>query len=314
MTDYTDYDEDLDEAAFSRRRQASQLDHINTYYRLPERLGVTAALGVRGRHEDREGTITDTADQYLRVLLDSDTDTTASIAYQRPTAPGWRPPRSPLRPHHRQGRAVSRPRSERDLLEASWTLSAAPLRPLPRTHHPRRRARGHLVWACTRAEPGQPGRAHLPPDPQPLPDRRRPPAPPLTAHGPYDEERLASFPLGVRRVRAKSLADGLPAPPANPLGDHRVSLRMWHGASGRSEGDCSPQTAGTTCEMRLRAHINLGGSVDWQDRRDIERAVERGVRRANGETDPEEGCMAVAGCLVVLIVVIFIAWVIIASN
>ncbi|MFF6794365.1 hypothetical protein ACFY9C_35455 [Streptomyces filamentosus] len=89
MTDYTDYDEDLDEAAFTRRRQAGQLDHINTYYRLPERLGVTAALGVRVRHEDREGTITDTAGQYLRVLLDGDTDTTvchatASMAYQRP--------------------------------------------------------------------------------------------------------------------------------------------------------------------------------------------------------------------------------------
>ncbi|MFB9608682.1 hypothetical protein ACFFTQ_37595 [Streptomyces roseofulvus] len=89
MTDYLDHDEDLDEAAFARRRQAGQLDHINTYYRLPERLGVTAALGVRVRHEDREGTITDTAGQYLRVLLDGDTDTTvchatASMAYQRP--------------------------------------------------------------------------------------------------------------------------------------------------------------------------------------------------------------------------------------
>ncbi|WP_435191348.1 hypothetical protein [Streptomyces sp. bgisy126] len=53
------------------------------------RLGVTVALGGRVRHEDREGTITDTAGQYLRVLLNGDTDTTvrhatASLAYQHP--------------------------------------------------------------------------------------------------------------------------------------------------------------------------------------------------------------------------------------
>ncbi|MFE5511652.1 hypothetical protein ACFQ9J_13665 [Streptomyces sp. NPDC056529] len=72
-----------------RRRQEGQLEHINAYYRLPERLGVTVALGGRVRHEDREGTITDTAGQYLRVLLNGDTDTTvrhatASLAYQHP--------------------------------------------------------------------------------------------------------------------------------------------------------------------------------------------------------------------------------------
>ncbi|MCX5010370.1 hypothetical protein OG765_05115 [Streptomyces sp. NBC_00555] len=46
----------------------------------------------------------------------------------------------------------------------------------------------------------------------------------------------------------------------------------------------------------------------------MERAVERGIRRANGEELPDDSCMACAGCLIVLPLLLFIIWVIIKSN
>lgn len=88
------YDHDhLDGIVHTRDRQARQLDHVNSYYQLPERFGVRAAIGSRVRHADREGEIVDTAGQYLRVLLDGDTEpvtrhATANMTYWSPTA-GW---------------------------------------------------------------------------------------------------------------------------------------------------------------------------------------------------------------------------------
>jgi hypothetical protein len=87
-----DHDEDPAELALTRRRQAGQLDYINTYYRLPERFGVRATIGGRVRWTDREGLIVDTAGVYLRVLLDGDTEpvtrhATSNMAYWAPT--GW---------------------------------------------------------------------------------------------------------------------------------------------------------------------------------------------------------------------------------
>ncbi|MFF7365458.1 hypothetical protein [Streptomyces sp. NPDC008125] len=84
--------DDLDNAFRIRRRQDHDLDYINTYYGLPERLGARATIGGRVRWTDREGTIVDTADTYLRVLLDGDTEpvtrhATSNMAYASPT--GW---------------------------------------------------------------------------------------------------------------------------------------------------------------------------------------------------------------------------------
>lgn len=83
---------DQDDAFRTRRRQADQLDYINTYYQLPERLGVRTAMGGRVRWTGREGAIVDTAGTYLRVLLDGDTDpvtrhAASNMAYWSPT--GW---------------------------------------------------------------------------------------------------------------------------------------------------------------------------------------------------------------------------------
>ncbi|WP_406132268.1 hypothetical protein [Streptomyces sp. NBC_00989] len=88
-----DHDDDLDGIVHTRNRQAGQLDYINTYYRLPERFGVRAAIGGRVRHADGEGAIVDTAGQYLRVLLDGATEpvtrhATANMTYWAPTG-GW---------------------------------------------------------------------------------------------------------------------------------------------------------------------------------------------------------------------------------
>lgn len=85
--------DDPDSIVHTRNRQDSQLAHINTYYQLHERLGVRAAIGGRVRHADREGAIVDTAGQYLRVLLDGDTEpvtchATSHMTYRSPTA-GW---------------------------------------------------------------------------------------------------------------------------------------------------------------------------------------------------------------------------------
>jgi hypothetical protein len=78
--------------AFNRRRQADDLEHIRSYYRLEERLGIQVAPGGRVRHDGREGTIVDTAGQYLMVRRDGEDyavkcHVTASMAYETPS--GW---------------------------------------------------------------------------------------------------------------------------------------------------------------------------------------------------------------------------------
>ncbi|WP_033328578.1 hypothetical protein [Streptomyces yerevanensis] len=68
---YDDYD-DPGSTVDTRTRQASQLDYINTYYRLRERFGVRAALGGRVRHEEREGEMCDLLQGHvseIRALL-----------------------------------------------------------------------------------------------------------------------------------------------------------------------------------------------------------------------------------------------------
>ncbi|MBP5888807.1 MULTISPECIES: hypothetical protein [Streptomyces] len=87
-----DHDEEPGDTLHTWDRQARQLASINAYYQLPERLGVSAAIGGRVRCADLEGEIVDTADQYLRVLLDGDTTpvtrhATRNIAYW--SSAGW---------------------------------------------------------------------------------------------------------------------------------------------------------------------------------------------------------------------------------
>ena len=87
-----DHDDDRDQAHAERARQAADLEHIHTYYRLPERLGVALAIGTRIRHEGTEGQISDTDGHYLLVLLDGQEHPvklhpTTSMAYL--TRSGW---------------------------------------------------------------------------------------------------------------------------------------------------------------------------------------------------------------------------------
>ncbi len=54
-------------------RQHGDLDHIRSYYKLENRIGVRVDLGLRVRHEGRPGAIIDTRGQYLVVRLDNET-------------------------------------------------------------------------------------------------------------------------------------------------------------------------------------------------------------------------------------------------
>jgi len=87
-----DHDDDQDQVRAGQLRQAADLDHINRYYRLSERLGVRVAIGDRIRFEGTEGRIADTCGHYLLVLLDGQehpakAHPTASMAYLTPG--GW---------------------------------------------------------------------------------------------------------------------------------------------------------------------------------------------------------------------------------
>ncbi|MEU0857512.1 hypothetical protein ABZ352_19015 [Streptomyces griseofuscus] len=53
-------------------RQDSDLEHIRSYYRLEDRIGVKVALGLRVRHGGRPGVIIDTLGQRLVLRLDGD--------------------------------------------------------------------------------------------------------------------------------------------------------------------------------------------------------------------------------------------------
>ncbi|MFC8538021.1 hypothetical protein ACFUJY_29475 [Streptomyces sp. NPDC057249] len=73
-------------------RQRSDLDHIRSYYRLEQRIGVRVGLGLRVRHAGRLGTIIDTSGQYLAVRLDGESapwkvHATADMEYEGPD--GW---------------------------------------------------------------------------------------------------------------------------------------------------------------------------------------------------------------------------------
>ncbi|MEV7930483.1 hypothetical protein [Kitasatospora sp. NPDC088779] len=83
------YDDPEDQ---TRRRQAADLEHIATYYRLERRLGIRVTLGGRVRHDGREGTVEDTAGHRLRVLFDGEVTprirhVTSGMEYE--TATGW---------------------------------------------------------------------------------------------------------------------------------------------------------------------------------------------------------------------------------
>ncbi|MFF0754359.1 hypothetical protein [Streptomyces sp. NPDC004267] len=52
-------------------RQNGDLEHIRSYYRLEQRIGVRVDLGLRVRHEGVPGVIIDTRGQYLVLRLDS---------------------------------------------------------------------------------------------------------------------------------------------------------------------------------------------------------------------------------------------------
>ncbi|WP_404949042.1 hypothetical protein HFP70_35255 [Streptomyces sp. ARC14] len=75
-------------------RQRSDLEHIRSYYRLEQRIGVRVGLGLRVRKAGRTGTIIDTAGQYLTLRLDGDPHTvkahaTSEMEYAGPD--GWVP-------------------------------------------------------------------------------------------------------------------------------------------------------------------------------------------------------------------------------
>lgn len=75
-------------------RQRSDLEHIRSYYRLEQRIGVRVDLGLRVRHEGRPGFIIDTRGQYLVLRLEGESHTvtahaTSSMEYEGPD--GWVP-------------------------------------------------------------------------------------------------------------------------------------------------------------------------------------------------------------------------------
>ncbi|MER7937897.1 MULTISPECIES: hypothetical protein [unclassified Streptomyces] len=73
-------------------RQRSDLEHIRSYYRLEQRIGVRVELGLRIQHARRPGTVIDTAGQYLVLRLDDErypvkAHATSSMEYEGPD--GW---------------------------------------------------------------------------------------------------------------------------------------------------------------------------------------------------------------------------------
>lgn len=88
---YDDFDR-WDDEAMERVRQASNLEHIRSYYALEERCGIKVAIGGRVRSHGDEGEIVDTAGQYLMVLLDGEPrpvtcHVTSGMEYETPQ--GW---------------------------------------------------------------------------------------------------------------------------------------------------------------------------------------------------------------------------------
>ncbi|WP_030372443.1 hypothetical protein [Streptomyces rimosus] len=83
------------EALFAAsERQHSDLEHIRSYYRLEQRIGVRVGLGLRVRHDGHPGVIIDTHGQYLVLRRDGENYTvtvhaTSGMEYEGPD--GWVP-------------------------------------------------------------------------------------------------------------------------------------------------------------------------------------------------------------------------------
>ncbi|MFE1270548.1 hypothetical protein [Streptomyces sp. NPDC058758] len=89
-----DYDvyEQLEQERLDHERRAANLEHIRTYYGLEARCGIRVDIGIRVRSEGREGTVVDTAGQYLMVQRDGEEwpvklHVTSGMEYE--TAGGW---------------------------------------------------------------------------------------------------------------------------------------------------------------------------------------------------------------------------------
>lgn len=88
-----DDDDDLYDAEYRERcRQDADLRHIAAYYGLEQRLGIRVAIGGRVRSHGAEGTIVDTAGNYLKILFDGEgtprvRHVTSGMAYETPV--GW---------------------------------------------------------------------------------------------------------------------------------------------------------------------------------------------------------------------------------
>ncbi|MFF2228935.1 hypothetical protein ACFVV7_37080 [Streptomyces globisporus] len=86
-------DDDLYDAEYRARcRQDADLRHIAAYYGLEQRFGIRVAIGGRVLSHGTQGTIVDTAGQYLRILFDGEESprvrqVTSGMAYE--TAAGW---------------------------------------------------------------------------------------------------------------------------------------------------------------------------------------------------------------------------------
>ncbi|MER8103272.1 hypothetical protein [Kitasatospora sp. NPDC094016] len=89
---YDDFEDHAEVEAQTRRRQATDLEHIASYYGLEHRLGIRVALGGRVRHGGREGVIVDTAGQRLRVMFYGAEESSichVTWAMEYETATGW---------------------------------------------------------------------------------------------------------------------------------------------------------------------------------------------------------------------------------
>ncbi|MFF4188196.1 hypothetical protein ACFYZ9_33875 [Streptomyces sp. NPDC001691] len=89
---YDEFEDRWDEERMEQQRRASNLEHIRSYYGLEERCGVKVDIGGRVRSHGDEGTIVDTAGQYLMVLLNGEPrpvkcHVTSGMEYE--TTGGW---------------------------------------------------------------------------------------------------------------------------------------------------------------------------------------------------------------------------------
>ncbi|MFJ8301276.1 hypothetical protein ACIQ9R_35995 [Streptomyces sp. NPDC094447] len=86
-----DYDV-YEQERLDRERRRSNLEHIRAYYGLEARCGIRVDIGIRVRSEGHEGTVVDTAGQYLVVQRDGEErpvklHVTSGMEYE--TDAGW---------------------------------------------------------------------------------------------------------------------------------------------------------------------------------------------------------------------------------